>query len=216
MRKEEEIQRMLAGKLFSPAGLGRDEWKRVHAAQKAFNDADDSTLRDDCQAMTALKKCFGAAPDDLKLTPPVYFDQGVHVFFGEHFYANTDLTILDENEVRFGDHVMLGLHVSIYAVSHPIDPEIRGTDLEISAPVTIGDNVWIGGNVVINCGVTIGEGSVIGSGSVVTHDIPARVVAAGNPCRVIREIGEADRKFWEAEYEDYQRQNEASSEKHDE
>ena len=93
---------------------------------------------------------------------------------------------------------MLGPHVSIYAVSHPIDPEIRGTDLEISAPVTIG------------------EGSVIGSGSVVTHDIPARVVAAGNPCRVIREIGEADRKLWEAEYEDYRRQFEASSEKHDE
>lgn len=102
MRKEEEIQRMLAGKLFSPAGLGRDEWKRVHAAQKAFNDADDSTLRDDCQAMTALKKCFGAAPDDLKLTPPVYFDQGVHVFFGEHFYANTDLTILDEMKSASG------------------------------------------------------------------------------------------------------------------
>lgn len=110
---------------------------------------------------------------------------------------------------------MLGPHVSIYAVSHPIDPEIRGTDLEISAPVTIGDNVWIGGNVVINCGVTIGEGSVIGSGSVVTHAIPARVVAAGNPCRVIREIGEADRKLWEAEYEDYRRQFKASSEKHD-
>lgn len=210
MRKEEETQRMLQGKLFSPFGVGKVEWDQVHHAQKAFNESD---FWCDDSALNALKKCFGAAPDDLKLTPPVYFDQGRHVFFGDHFYANTGLTILDENEVRFGSNVMVGPHVSIYAVSHPIDPQVRSTELEISAPVTIGDNVWIGGNVVINCGVTIGEGSIIGSGAVVTHDIPARVIAAGNPCQMIREIDEADRQYWEAAYEDYCRQFAALDEK---
>ena len=210
MRKEKETERMLAGQLFSQFEVGKDDWDRVHAAQKAFN---ESAFWCDSSALEELKKCFGAAPDDLKLTPPVYFDRGVQVFFGKHFYANTDLTILDENDVRFGDRVMVGPHVSIYTVSHPIDPEIRNTELEISAPVTIGDNVWIGGNVVINGGVTIGEGAIIGSGAVVTHDIPAHVVAAGNPCQVIRPIGEADRQFWQAQYEDYLRQFQEFDEK---
>ena len=137
------------------------------------------------------------------LTPPVYFDHGDRVFFGKHFYANTDLTILDENEVRFGDNVFLAPHVSIYTAGHPIDAEVRNTELEYAKPVTIGSNVWIGGNVVINPGVTIGDDVVIGSGSVVTKDIPSHVIAAGVPCRVIREITEKDKEYWYARYQDY-------------
>jgi maltose O-acetyltransferase len=200
MDKDQETKRMLAGELFSPFGVGTEDWDRVHTAQKAFN---ESEFWHDTHALENLRKCFGKAPEDLKLTPPVYFDRGVQVFFGRRFYANTDLTILDENDVRFGDDVMLGPHVSIYSVSHPIDGEIRKTGLEISKPVIIGNGVWIGGNTVINPGVKIGNDTIIGSGSVVTHDIPENVIAAGNPCQVIRPIGEADRAYWQKQYDRY-------------
>lgn len=195
-----EWDRMMSGKLFSPYKVGDDSWDRVHAAQKKFN---ESAFWKDTSALKELKKCFGNAPDDLILIPPVYFDHGDRVFFGKHFFANMDLTILDENEVIFGDHVFLAPHVSIYTAGHPIDADIRNTDLEYARPVHIGSDVWIGGNVVINPGVTIGNDVVIGSGSVVTKDIPDHVVAAGNPCRVLREITEKDHRFWDEQYQDY-------------
>ena len=199
-RSEFEWNRMMAGKLYSPYRVGDDSWKKVHIAQKRFN---DSEFWHDRSAVNELRKCFGSAPEDIDLTPPVYFDHGDRIFFGKHFYANTDLTILDENEVRFGDNVFLAPHVSIYTAGHPIDAEVRNTEVEYARQVTIGSNVWIGGNVVINPGVTIGDDVVIGSGSVVTKDIPSHVIAAGVPCRVIREITEKDKEYWYARYQDY-------------
>ena len=199
-RSEFEWNRMMAGKLYSPFRVGDDSWEKIHTAQKKFN---DSEFWHDRSALNELRKCFGSAPEDIVLTPPVYFDHGDRVFFGKHFYANTDLTILDENEVRFGDNVFLAPHVSIYTAGHPIDAEVRNTELEYAKPVTIGSNVWIGGNVVINPGVTIGDDVVIGSGTVVTKDIPSHVIAAGVPCRVIREITEKDKEYWYARYQDY-------------
>ena len=199
-RSEFEWNRMMAGKLYSPYRVGDDSWEKVHVAQKRFN---DSEFWHDRSALNELRKCFGSAPEDIVLTPPVYFDHGDRIFFGKHFYANTDLTILDENEVRFGDNVFLAPHVSIYTAGHPIDAEVRNTEVEYARQVTIGSNVWIGGNVVINPGVTIGDDVVIGSGSVVTKDIPSHVIAAGVPCRVIREITEKDKEYWYARYQDY-------------
>ena len=136
-------------------------------------------------------------------SPPFYCDHGTKISFGNYFYANIGLTILDENEVKIGNHVFIGPHVSIYTAAHPIDSSIRNTNLEIAKPVTIGDNVWIGGNTVINPGVTIGNDVVIGSGSVVTKDIPNRVIAVGNPCRVLREITKKDEEYWNQQYFDY-------------
>ena len=199
-RNEFEWNRMMAGKLYSPYKVGDDSWGKVHIAQKRFN---ESEFWNDRSALEELKKCFGKASDDMVLTPPVYFDHGDRVFFGEHFYANTDLTILDENEVIFGDNVFLAPHVSIYTAGHPIDAGVRNTEVEYALPVKIGSNVWIGGNVVINPGVTIGDDVVIGSGSVVTKDIPSHVIAAGNPCKVIREITEKDKEKWESQYREY-------------
>ena len=199
-KSEFEWNRMMAGKLYSPYRVGDDSWEKVHVAQKRFN---DSEFWHDRSALNELRKCFGSAPEDIVLTPPVYFDHGDRVFFGKHFYANTNLTILDENEVRFGDNVFLAPHVSIYTAGHPIDAEVRNTEVEYARQVTIGSNVWIGGNVVINPGVTIGDDVVIGSGSVVTKDIPSHVIAAGVPCRVIREITEKDKEYWYARYQDY-------------
>lgn len=207
-RSEFEWSRMIAGKLYSPFRVGDDSWGIVHVAQKKFN---DSEFWHDRSALNELRKCFGAAPEDIVLTPPVYFDHGDRVFFGKHFYANTDLTILDENEVRFGDNVFLAPHVSIYTAGHPIDAEVRNTELEYAKPVTIGSNVWIGGNVVINPGVTIGDDVVIGSGSVVTKDIPSHVIAAGVPCKVIREITDTDRNYWKEQYSEYEKERSSTS-----
>ncbi len=200
MINQKEWELMMAGKLYLPANVGDDSFERVHAAQQKFN---ASEFWCDDTALDELRKCFKRAPEDMQLTPPVYFDHGDRISFGRHFYANTDLTILDENGVTFGDNVFLAPHVSIYTAGHPIDAEIRNLDLEYAWPVTIGSDVWIGGNVVINPGVTIGSDVVIGSGSVVTRDIPDHCIAAGNPCRVIRAITPADHVRWKTQHQEY-------------
>lgn len=139
----------------------------------------------------------------LYIEPPFHCDYGCHISVGEWFYANYDCIMVDVCKVKIGDNVMFGPRVGIYTAGHPIDAEIRNTGLEFGAPVTIGDNVWVGGSVVINPGVTIGNNVVIGSGSVVTKDIPDNVVAVGNPCRVLREITEEDKRYWEEKRKEY-------------
>ena len=200
MVNKKQWDRMIAGKLYHPYSVGVNTFEKVHIAQKKFN---ESEYWHDKTAFEELKKCFKVAPDDMVLIPPVYFDHGDKISFGKNFFANTDLNILDENYVTFGDNVFLAPHVSIYTAGHPIDKDVRNKDLEYAWPVTIGNNVWIGGNVVINPGVTIGDNTVIGSGSVVVKDIPSNVIAAGNPCRVIREIDDEDRKIWHNQLDDY-------------
>jgi len=200
MINKKEWERMISGKLYHPYSVGVNTFEKVHLAQKKFN---ESEFWHDKTAFEELKKCFKVAPDDMVLTPPVYFDHGDKISFGKNFYANTDLTILDENYVTFGNNIFIAPHVSIYTAGHPIDKDVRNKDLEYAWPVTIGDNVWICGNVVINPGVTIGDNTVIGSGSVVVKDIPSNVIAVGNPCRVIREIIDEDRKIWNEQLNDY-------------
>lgn len=191
---------MISGELYHPYSVGVNTFEKVHLAQKKFNESEFWHYK---TAFEELKKCFKVAPDDMVLTPPVYFDHGDKISFGKNFYANTDLTILDENYVTFGNNIFIAPHVSIYTAGHPIDKDVRNKDLEYAWPVTIGDNVWICGNVVINPGVTIGDNTVIGSGSVVVKDIPSNVIAVGNPCRVIREIIDEDRKIWNEQLNDY-------------
>lgn len=143
-----------------------------------------------------LKELFGRTGKSVWLEPPFHCDYGRNIEVGENFYANYGLTILDVGKVTIGDNVMIAPNVSIYAAGHPVHPASRNSGYEYGAPVAIGSNVWIGGSVVILPGVTIGDGAVIGAGSVVTRDIPAGVIAAGNPCRVLRAITEADRKYY--------------------
>lgn len=128
--------------------------------------------------------------------PPFHCEYGSHITVGENFYANIGCIMLDVAKITIGKNVMFGPNVSIYTAGHPIHPESRNSGYEYGIPVTIGDNVWIGGSCVILPGVKIGNDVVIGAGSVVTKDIPDRVCAAGNPCRVIREITEEDRPFY--------------------
>lgn len=121
---------------------------------------------------------------------------GKHVYFGKNVYANFNLTIVDDGIVRIGDAVQFGPNVTITTASHPIDPELRQQGLQYNVDVIIGENAWLGAGVIVLPGVTIGENAVIGAGSVVTRDIPPNVVAVGNPCRVLREIGECDRQYY--------------------
>jgi len=123
---------------------------------------------------------------------PFRCDFGYRISFGENFYANYNFIILDGAQVTIGDNVFIGPNCSIFAAGHPFQAKIRNEGLEYAWPISIGDSVWIGGHVSIIGGVTIGEGAVIGAGSVVTKDIPGNVLAAGNPCRVIRIITEED------------------------
>ncbi|MDO4294879.1 MAG: sugar O-acetyltransferase [bacterium] len=130
------------------------------------------------------------------LEPPFYCEYGTHIEIGENFYANTGCVMLDVGKITIGKNVQFGPSVSIYTAGHPIHPESRDSGYEYGIAVTIGDSVWVGGNSVILPGVKIGNNVVIGAGSVVTRDIPDNVCAAGNPCRVIREITEKDRPYY--------------------
>lgn len=130
------------------------------------------------------------------INPPFYCDYGKHIEVGKSFFANYNCTLLDVAKIKIGDNCQMAPNVAIYTAGHPVHPDTRNTAYEYGIEVTIGDNVWIGGNTVICPGVHIGSNTVIGAGSVVTKDIPEWVVAAGNPCRVIREITDADRRYY--------------------
>ena len=148
---------------------------------------------------------FAQAGEGTYIEPPFYCDYGCNTYVGKNFYCNYDCVFLDCGRITIGDQVMLGPKVALYAVGHAIDPQVRSHGHDHPEPITIGSNVWIGGSTVVCPGVTIGENTVIGAGSVVTKDIPANVVAAGNPCRVIRPITQADTDYWQAELEFYRK-----------
>ena len=128
------------------------------------------------------------------INPPFYCDYGTHIKVGKNFFANYNCTIIDVAEVTIGDNCQMAPNVAIYTAGHPVYPGTRNSAYEYGKAITIGHNVWLGGNSVICPGVSIGDNVVIGAGSVVTKDIPAWSIAAGNPCKVIRKITEADRK----------------------
>jgi galactoside O-acetyltransferase len=144
-----------------------------------------------------MKKMFMELGEDCYIEPPLHANWGgKHVKFGRNVYANFNLTLVDDSYIEIGDYTMIAPNVVIATAGHPILPELREKIYQYNMPVKIGRNVWIGAGAVILPGVTIGDGSVIGAGSVVTKDIPAGVVAVGNPCRVLRPIGEHDREFY--------------------
>lgn len=131
------------------------------------------------------------------IQPPFYANWGgAHVHIGEWVYANFNLTLVDDGHIYIGDRTMIGPNVTIATAGHPIMPELREKVMQYNVDVHIGRNVWIGAGAIILPGVTIGDNTVIGAGSVVTKDIPANVVAVGNPCRVMREINDHDREYY--------------------
>jgi len=147
-----------------------------------------------------IRRLFCKTGEKFIIEPPFQCDYGSNISIGNNFYSNFNLIILDCAAISIGDNVLIGPNVGIYAASHPVHHELRSLDYEFAFPVQIGNNVWIGGGVVINPGIAIGDYSVIGSGSVVTKDIPSNVVAAGNPCRVLREITDKDKIYYFREF----------------
>ncbi|MFQ8689621.1 MAG: sugar O-acetyltransferase [Blautia sp.] len=153
-----------------------------------------------------LSRILGSAGEDVFFEPNFHCEFGFHIKIGNHFYANFDCVMLDGGGIEIGDNVLFGPRVGIYTSRHAFDPAERARGACFARPVKIGNNVWIGGGVHIDCGVTIGDNTVIGAGSVITRDIPSNVVAAGVPCRVIREIQKEEKsdyfKILEEKYGD--------------
>lgn len=152
--------------------------------------------RSDFEAIGEIVKELLGKSENAFINPPFYCDYGFNIEVGKNFFANYNCTILDVGKVTIGDNCQMAPNVAIYTAGHPVHPDSRNSMYEYGIPVTIGDNCWIGGNTVICPGVNIGNNVVIGAGSVVTKDIPDWSIAAGNPCRVIRQITEEDRKFY--------------------
>ena len=182
-----EKEKMLTGQVYSATDEELlKELGEVHDMIHQYN----ALMPTDSEArLAALKGLLGHIGDDeIIINQPFYCDYGKQISVGRRFFANFNFTVLDEAPVSIGDDCFIGPNVSIYTACHSTDPVVRNSRKEWAKPVTIGNNVWIGGSVTILPGVTIGDNVTIGAGSVVTKDIPANVVAAGNPCRVRREI----------------------------
>ncbi|HJD42216.1 MAG TPA: sugar O-acetyltransferase [Candidatus Mediterraneibacter quadrami] len=152
--------------------------------------------RSDFEKISRIVKKLLGKSENAFINPPFYCDYGSHIEVGKNFFANYNCTIIDVAKVTIGDNCQMAPNVAIYTAGHPLHPVSRNSLYEYGISVTIGDNVWIGGNTVILPGVHIGSNTVIGAGSVVTKDIPDWVVAAGNPCRVIKKITEDDKKYY--------------------
>lgn len=178
---------MLAGELYVAADPELvAERKRARRLARLYN---QTTEEQTSERESLLRELLGSAGSRIEIEPPFRCDYGSNIHAGDGLYMNFDCVILDCAPVRIGSDVACGPGVHIYAATHPLEAAERIKEPELAKPVTIGNNVWIGGGSIICPGVTVGDNSTIGAGSVVTRDIPPNVFAAGNPCRVIRELG---------------------------
>lgn len=180
-----ELDKMLSGELYD-ASDPQLSAMRVRARELMFqiNHCPDKSEREGL-----FRELIGTVGEKIDVEPPFYCDYGSHIHLEGNFHANFGCVILDCAQVRIGDNVMFGPNVQVYAAHHPIDAAERIRGPELASPILIGKNVWVGGGSIILPGVTIGENTTIGAGSVVTKDIPANVLAVGNPARVIRQLG---------------------------
>ncbi|MBN8881852.1 MAG: sugar O-acetyltransferase [Salana multivorans] len=180
-------ERMLAGDLY----IGGTDPESNRIAQRAVQLADAyhrASVADEAAARGLLEELLGSLGDGAFVKPPLFVDYGENIHIGARTFVNYNLVALDVVDIRIGEDCQIGPNVQLLTPTHPIEPGPRRDKLEAAEPITIGDNVWLGGGVIVCPGVTIGDNSVIGAGSVVTRDVPANVVAVGNPARVIREI----------------------------
>jgi maltose O-acetyltransferase len=175
-----ERERMIAGELYDPGDAElAAERARARELLARYNAAPDADV---------LAELLGSVGADAVVEPPFHCDYGSNISVGERFYANVNCVFLDCAPIAIGDHVLFGPAVQLNAATHPFDAETRRRGLECARPITIGDDVWVGGGAIVLPGVTIGDRAVIGAGSVVTKDIPADLIAVGNPCRPLRAL----------------------------
>jgi len=180
-------ERMLAGDLYiaddpDSARIARRALYLQDAYQRATAAGEDATAREH------LTELLGTLGQDAYVKPPLFVDYGENLHVGARTFVNYNLVALDVADIRIGEDCQIGPNVQLLTPTHPVAPQPRRDKLEAARPITIGNNVWLGGGVIVCPGVTIGDDSVIGAGSVVTRDVPAGVVAVGNPARVVRKV----------------------------
>ncbi|MGQ5575935.1 sugar O-acetyltransferase [Streptomyces sp. ECR3.8] len=180
------LERMLAGDLYiaDDPEIGRRQQRAMRLAaryQATFVDERD-------QAKAVLAELLGSVGEDVEIRPPLFVDYGSNITVGARTFVNYHLTALDVAAITIGEDCQIGPNVQLLTPTHPVEPQPRRDKLEAARPITIGDNVWIGGGAIVCPGVTIGDNSVIGAGAVVTKDVPANVVAVGNPARPVRSL----------------------------
>lgn len=172
------------------------EWESAQREQMEILYDFNATRPSAPERKELMRRLFAEVGEGVYLEPPVRANWGIGTHFGDHAYANFNLTLVDDGEIFIGAHTMIGPNVTLTTTGHPIRPDLRERAAQFSEPIRIGRNVWIGANVTVLPGVTIGDNTVIGACSLVTRDIPADSVAVGAPARVIREIGERDRDYY--------------------
>lgn len=189
------IEKMHSTKLYLPSDqeIAKEQQKCLNRLYD-FNQTRPTELK---KREAMLKEMFAEIGDGCYIEPPFHANWGGrHVHFGNHVYANFNLTLIDDTHIYIGSHTMIGPGVIIATAGHPVLPILREQEYQYNAPIHIGSNCWLGAGVIVLPGVTIGDNTVIGAGSVVTKDIPSDVVAVGAPCRVMRPIGERDKEFY--------------------
>jgi maltose O-acetyltransferase len=185
MTAKTELEKMLAGELYD---AGDKQLVEMRVKARAWMQEYNKTGYDKSLREKLLLQIFGKLGKNADIQTPFFCDYGCHIEAGDNFFANFNCVFLDCSYIKMGNNVFLGPNVQMYAAYHPVVAAERIKGPELAAPIIIGDNVWIGGSSIICAGVTIGENTTIGAGSVVTKDIPANVVAVGNPCRVLRKL----------------------------
>lgn len=188
-------QRLHEGRLYNPgdADISSEQAKYLDLLYD-FNQTRPTEME---KRASLLKEMFAEIGENCYIEPPFRANWGGHhVHFGKWIYANFNFTAVDDSHIYIGDYTMIGPNVTIASAGHPIDPTLRQKGLQYNMPVHIGKNCWIGAGVIIVPGITIGDNVVIGAGSIVTKDLPSNVVAVGNPCKILREVNEDDKKYY--------------------
>lgn len=187
MKAPEEIwEDMVGGKLYEASHPHL--LQRLEITREKLWEYNNLRPSETARRLAILHELLGGHGKIFHVNQPIRFDYGCNIYLGENFFANFNLTILDEAEVRIGDNVFIGPNVSIYTACHPLDATSRNKAIEWAEPVSIGNNVWIGGSATILPGVNVGDNVVIGAGAVVTKDVPDNVAVAGNPARIIKHL----------------------------
>ncbi len=189
----EIFNKMKSGEIYNSAD---DELLTIQArANQMVFDYNHTSLYEKEKRQSLIKEIFASVGENVTIETPFNANWGLNTSLGKNFYSNFNMTLVDDADITIGDYVKFGPNCVLTTASHPIEPSLRRQAYQFNRPIVIADNVWLGSNVVVFGGVSIGENSVIGAGSIVTKDVPANVVAYGNPCKVIRTVN--DDEFYE-------------------
>jgi len=192
------LEKMKTGELYDCSfdAIPEELDRKLRECKELLYDFNNSRPSEVKRRAEIIKQVFAEVGENCYIEPPFYANWGCNMHVGNNFYANFSLTVVDDADIYIGDSVMIAPNVTIATGTHPVCPELREQVYQYNLPVRIGSRVWIGAGSIILPGVTIGDNTVIGAGSVVTKDIPSGVVAVGNPCRVMREIGDRDYEYY--------------------